>query len=614
MPQNESIVEMLTKLQAQQASRGNKNARFTYRRAIRSVRLYPLPIESTEDARSLDGVGSYIASKIGHFVTNRDGGGTGGATGTGVGSRVGAGTQASQSGAIGNNARDQDGAHKQSMQAQPVRMYGMSDAAAGSWSQSLPTIRQRKEMCDSSSDAQCDTHPVVQRIYRRQMECDAIVASAPAIETAKYYPSFRKGPWYALMALWLARADPRGPGATRDTAMDALAAALGDGSVSRGVWSSGIRTLASRGLVIQASGAGPGALWTLTETGVAVAAHLAAARSARSLSLHQARDGGDIERYRDCQREAGGSEASASSSNAGTSGRPPARSATVLALLVSDSDDEDEDNNDEDAELGVFDVDGAHATAVDAKDLTHGPTEHECEEITPNDEDLVMLVSDPDQDAEYESEVDGASGAYAIAPSPPTAPVNVLRVAPAQCSPLSLDGDTWNAVLLLDAREVFSRRDRSEMHSRLLQANIPCEKVQLPLGDMLWVARRKRLGHEVDFVTNFIVERKTMADLALSIIDGRYEEQKMRLEQSGLRRRIYLVEGKFSSQDTLGKPALQTAMHRTQAEGYLLQHCKTVDKSLAFIAALHEQIAFDVEQHVAEVCVDEDGDNGDICA
>ena len=42
-----------------------------------------------------------------------------------------------------------------------------------------------------------------------------------------------------------------------------------------------------------------------------------------------------------------------------------------------------------------------------------------------------------------------------------------------------------------------------------------------------------------------------------------------------------------------------------------MQHCKTVDKSLAFIAALHEQIAADVEQHVARVCVDEDAGNGE---
>lgn len=46
-----------------------------------------------------------------------------------------------------------------------------------------------------------------------------------------------------------------------------------------------------------------------------------------------------------------------------------------------------------------------------------------------------------------------------------------------------------------------------------------------------------------EWVLDFIVERKKVDDLAASVIDGRYEEQKARLASTGLRRVVYLVEG-----------------------------------------------------------------------
>ena len=48
----------------------------------------------------------------------------------------------------------------------------------------------------------------------------------------------------------------------------------------------------------------------------------------------------------------------------------------------------------------------------------------------------------------------------------------------------------------------------------------------------------------IDYVLDFIVERKTADDLAASIVDGRYEEQKVRLKNCGINNVIYLIEGK----------------------------------------------------------------------
>lgn len=50
----------------------------------------------------------------------------------------------------------------------------------------------------------------------------------------------------------------------------------------------------------------------------------------------------------------------------------------------------------------------------------------------------------------------------------------------------------------------------------------------------------------VDYVLDFICERKTADDLAASIIDGRYDEQKFRLKNCDINNVIYLIEGKPS--------------------------------------------------------------------
>ena len=64
---------------------------------------------------------------------------------------------------------------------------------------------------------------------------------------------------------------------------------------------------------------------------------------------------------------------------------------------------------------------------------------------------------------------------------------------------------------------------------------------RLAVGDFIWVARENSAPHR-EVVLDFIVERKRMDDLASSIVDGRFREQKYRLKQSGLGHVIYLIE------------------------------------------------------------------------
>ncbi len=90
-------------------------------------------------------------------------------------------------------------------------------------------------------------------------------------------------------------------------------------------------------------------------------------------------------------------------------------------------------------------------------------------------------------------------------------------------------------LIKLDVRETRLRA----MILPLLEA---CKGVQLideqlPLGDVLIC--------DDDGKVRVLIERKTLPDLASSIVDGRYKEQGARLEQCGLPRHhvFYLIEG-----------------------------------------------------------------------
>ena len=62
---------------------------------------------------------------------------------------------------------------------------------------------------------------------------------------------------------------------------------------------------------------------------------------------------------------------------------------------------------------------------------------------------------------------------------------------------------------------------RDELTKRCVDMDIR----KLQVGDFLWVAKEKNGPREL--VLDYIVERKRLDDLASSIIDTRYEEQKV---------------------------------------------------------------------------------------
>lgn len=101
--------------------------------------------------------------------------------------------------------------------------------------------------------------------------------------------------------------------------------------------------------------------------------------------------------------------------------------------------------------------------------------------------------------------------------------------------------DEWELVLILDHREILSRRNRNILERMLLERHVTCEVRSLNVGDVQWIARLYRNGGFtgkmdflsadvtaklivllcIEFMVNVIVERKEVRDLSGSIIDRR---------------------------------------------------------------------------------------------
>ncbi|OEL26235.1 Crossover junction endonuclease MUS81 [Dichanthelium oligosanthes] len=121
---------------------------------------------------------------------------------------------------------------------------------------------------------------------------------------------------------------------------------------------------------------------------------------------------------------------------------------------------------------------------------------------------------------------------------------SILAMPPRQSNEEFLEA--YEVVLILDDRENFGSHSRKVASRKVAdnicsQFNVSVEVKRLPVGDGIWIARHRK--DQTEYVLDFIVERKNIADLGSSIRDNRYKDQKSRLQNCGLRKLIYLVEG-----------------------------------------------------------------------
>eukprot|EP01029_Cantina_marsupialis_P011707 TRINITY_DN260025_c0_g1_i1.p1 TRINITY_DN260025_c0_g1~~TRINITY_DN260025_c0_g1_i1.p1 ORF type:complete len:1373 (+),score=296.87 TRINITY_DN260025_c0_g1_i1:162-4280(+) len=163
--------------------------------------------------------------------------------------------------------------------------------------------------------------------------------------------------------------------------------------------------------------------------------------------------------------------------------------------------------------------------------------------------------------------------------------------------------DDWEVILVVDKREKRSFTARTFITDQLKSSHVTCEMKSLNLGDFLWIARpsqkaRDHLGRNcpnVEYVLDFIIERKTVDDFQLSIIDKRYGEQKQRLLESKIRHVIYLVEGNLEElrgQRSLTAKAMESFIHRTTVvSGFFVKETVNIHDSISYLILLHRMIS-----------------------
>ncbi|KAK6587775.1 hypothetical protein RS030_81462 [Cryptosporidium xiaoi] len=155
--------------------------------------------------------------------------------------------------------------------------------------------------------------------------------------------------------------------------------------------------------------------------------------------------------------------------------------------------------------------------------------------------------------------------------------------------------------------------------NRLCDQGFKIELKNLPIGDIIWVARpiyesnNEKASIDESYVLPWIIERKTGSDMCSSIMDGRYEEQKYRLMRSlGVENVIYLLEdlnsiheniiwssgnnGPISSGRVAPKQILKSAQASTQfITGFHILQSQSTGHTLTLLVGLHQVITSNVK-------------------
>lgn len=116
---------------------------------------------------------------------------------------------------------------------------------------------------------------------------------------------------------------------------------------------------------------------------------------------------------------------------------------------------------------------------------------------------------------------------------------------------------------------------------------------KLNIGDFTWVCKEKpkqttntnrlTMESQPELVLPYVIERKRKDDLAHSIRDGRYHEQKYRLARTGLNT-IYLVEAYGQGNWGLRDGAIEQALANTQIKaGFRVVETNSLKHTCAYI-------------------------------
>ncbi|CCT62153.1 related to MUS81 protein, repair of UV-and methylation-induced DNA damage [Fusarium fujikuroi IMI 58289] len=163
-------------------------------------------------------------------------------------------------------------------------------------------------------------------------------------------------------------------------------------------------------------------------------------------------------------------------------------------------------------------------------------------------------------------------------------------------TPIRLPPGSFTVHLVLDVREVRAKTDRDYMQEELAKLGAKPIMRSMELGDAQWIAKchdpnllisQGAEGAEV--VLDWIVERKRLDDLIGSIKDGRFHEQKFRLQRSGVRKVIYIIEEISMDPEVASRyaEAVRSAIASTQVvNGYFVKRTAKMDDTVRYLARM----------------------------
>lgn len=150
-------------------------------------------------------------------------------------------------------------------------------------------------------------------------------------------------------------------------------------------------------------------------------------------------------------------------------------------------------------------------------------------------------------------------------------------------------------ILLVDTAETIgkSKSNLDRTLKALEQNHVQHEVRRLSVGDFLWIVRD---ASGADYILPYVVERKRMDDLASSIKDGRFHEQKFRLRQCGLANVIYLIEH-LGNNRQVGVPAstLSQAALNTFVQDFTVKYTENHLHTVLYLATMTGLLARNVK-------------------
>ncbi|XP_022653094.1 uncharacterized protein LOC111246936 isoform X2 [Varroa destructor] len=192
----------------------------------------------------------------------------------------------------------------------------------------------------------------------------------------------------------------------------------------------------------------------------------------------------------------------------------------------------------------------------------------------------------------------------------PSQPVSSALNDRTSCCPLALTllPGTFEIVLCVDSCEatggVMSKK-KEAMIEALRNSGVAINIRKMNVGDYAWIAKR---SDKDELVLDCIVERKRTDDLASSIKDGRYHEQKHRLVTCGIRRKIFLVEEhhRFAAGGISDLALLQAQLNTQIIGDFIVKRTPNVKASAQYLAALTRALGQRYRQRVLKSCLREE--------